>query len=148
MTCQSSDNVWLLAESFAAVWFLKSQTSAIFNWFCRLFWNDSAIQNAPNPGGGDLQRAGRLSPLRAQPRKPPCRGQAACRGPCDSTELGPGLGRPSAQIENTPALCPFHLQPVPEYETVFVLLGRAQWLSRQERLPVPSPLRGPAGPAG
>ncbi|XP_035869095.1 iron-responsive element-binding protein 2 [Phyllostomus discolor] len=78
-----------------------------------------AIQNAPNPGGGDLQRAGKLSPLRAQqPRKPPCRGQAACRGPCDSEELGRGSGRPSAQIENTPALCPFHLQPVPEPETV------------------------------
>ncbi|XP_014401741.1 PREDICTED: iron-responsive element-binding protein 2 [Myotis brandtii] len=41
-----------------------------------------AIQNAPNPGGGDLPKA------------------------------------PSTQIENTPLLCPFHLQPVPEPETV------------------------------
>ncbi|XP_054444771.1 iron-responsive element-binding protein 2 [Pteronotus mesoamericanus] len=77
-----------------------------------------AIQNAPNPGGGDPQRAGKPSPLRAQPRKPPCRGPSACRGPCDAGELGRGSGRPPAQIENTPVLCPFHLQPVPEPETV------------------------------
>ncbi|XP_039714271.1 iron-responsive element-binding protein 2 [Pteropus medius] len=76
-----------------------------------------AIQNAPNPGGGDVQRAARLSPLKAQPRKLPCRGQTACRGSCTSGE-GRGPGRAPSQIENTPALCPFHLQPVPEPETV------------------------------
>ncbi|XP_070256724.1 iron-responsive element-binding protein 2 [Myotis yumanensis] len=79
-----------------------------------------AIQNAPNPGGGDLPKAAKLSPLKAPPRRLPCRGPAACRGPCDPGEpgLGRGAGRPSTQIENTPLLCPFHLQPVPEPETV------------------------------
>ncbi|XP_059533963.1 iron-responsive element-binding protein 2 isoform X2 [Myotis daubentonii] len=80
----------------------------------------TAIQNAPNPGGGDLPKAAKLSPLKAPPRRLPCRGPAACRGPCDPGEpgLGRGAGRPSTQIENTPLLCPFHLQPVPEPETV------------------------------
>lgn len=79
-----------------------------------------AIQNAPNPGGGDPPKAAKLSPLRAPapPRRLPCRGPAACRGPCDPGEPGRGAGRPSTQIENTPLLCPFHLQPVPEPETV------------------------------
>ncbi|XP_045863366.1 iron-responsive element-binding protein 2 [Meles meles] len=77
-----------------------------------------AIQNAPNPGGGDLQKAGKLSPLRAQPKKLPCRGQTTCRGSCESGEPGRNSGRFSSQIENTPILCPFHLQPVPEPETV------------------------------
>uniref|UniRef100_H0VPU0 Iron regulatory protein 2 n=1 Tax=Cavia porcellus TaxID=10141 RepID=H0VPU0_CAVPO len=76
-----------------------------------------AIQNAPNPGGGELQKAGKLSPLRAQPKKP-CRGQATCRGSCDSAEPSQNSGTFAAQIENTPVLCPFHLQPVPEPETV------------------------------
>ncbi|XP_035569858.1 iron-responsive element-binding protein 2 isoform X3 [Canis lupus baileyi] len=77
-----------------------------------------AIQNAPNPGGGDLQKAGKLSPLRVQPKKLPCRGQTTCRGSCDSGEPGRNSGKLSSQIENTPILCPFHLQPVPEPETV------------------------------
>ncbi|MBW02483.1 Iron-responsive element-binding protein 2, partial [Eschrichtius robustus] len=81
-------------------------------------FNKCAIQNAPNPGGGDLQKAGKLSPLRVQPKKLPCRGQTTCRGSCDSGELGRNSGRFSSQIENTPILCPFHLQPVPEPETV------------------------------
>lgn len=77
-----------------------------------------AIQNAPNPGGGDLQKAGKLSPLKVQPKKLPCRGQTTCRGSCDSGELSRNSGTFSSQIENTPVLCPFHLQPVPEPETV------------------------------
>ncbi|XP_007478070.1 iron-responsive element-binding protein 2 [Monodelphis domestica] len=78
-----------------------------------------AIQNAPNPGGGDLQKTtSKLSPLKVQPRKVSCRGQTTCRGPCDTGELGRNSGKFSAQIENTPILCPFHLQPVPEPETV------------------------------
>lgn len=84
------------------------------------FWDNSAIQNAPNPGGGELQKAGKLSPLRAQPKKLPCRGQATCRGSCDSAEPSQNSGTFAAQIENTPVLCPFHLQPVPEYEMVSV----------------------------
>ncbi|KAM4661188.1 iron-responsive element-binding protein 2 isoform 3-T3 [Amazona ochrocephala] len=78
-----------------------------------------AIQNAPNPGGGDAQKpVAKLSLLKVQPRKAPCRSQASCRGPCGSGEAARSPGHFSAQIENTPILCPFHLQPVPEPETV------------------------------
>lgn len=80
----------------------------------------SAIQNAPNPGGGDLQKVGKLSPLRVQPKKPACRGQPACRGACDSGDPGRQPGTFASQIENTPILCPFHLQPVPEYVACYV----------------------------
>lgn len=102
---------------------MKSQFSVTFKWsyFVCFFWNDSAIQNAPNPGGGDLQKAGKLSPLKVQPKKLPCRGQTTCRGACDSAELGRNSGK-SSQIENTPILCPFHLQPVPEYDTISKIL--------------------------
>ncbi|NXT93248.1 IREB2 protein, partial [Anhinga rufa] len=78
-----------------------------------------AIQNAPNPGGGDSQKPmAKLSPLKTQPRKLPCRGQTGCRGPCSAGDSSRNSGQLSAQIENTPILCPFHLQPVPEPETV------------------------------
>ncbi|KYO21327.1 iron-responsive element-binding protein 2 [Alligator mississippiensis] len=78
-----------------------------------------AIQNAPNPGGGDLQKPlAKLSPLKVQPRKLSCRGQTGCKGPCSAGESSRNSGQFSAQIENTPILCPFHLQPVPEPETV------------------------------
>ncbi|XP_042328691.1 iron-responsive element-binding protein 2 [Sceloporus undulatus] len=80
-------------------------------------FNKCAIQNTPNPGGGDLQKpASKLSPLKA-PRKLPCKGQSSCRGPCDG-ESRRNVGQLSMQIENTPLLCPFHFQPVPEPETV------------------------------
>nr|XP_020663708.1 iron-responsive element-binding protein 2 [Pogona vitticeps] len=76
-----------------------------------------AIQNTPNPGGGDPQRPpSKLSPLKA-PRRLPCRSQSSCKGPCDRDSRR-NVGQLSVQIENTPLLCPFHLQPVPEPETV------------------------------
>ncbi|NXD61113.1 IREB2 protein, partial [Corvus moneduloides] len=78
-----------------------------------------AIQNAPNPGGGEQKPPAKLSPMKAQPRKlPPCRGHSGCRGSCSTGESSRSSGPFSAQIENTPILCPFHLQPVPEPETV------------------------------
>ncbi|XP_058702868.1 iron-responsive element-binding protein 2 isoform X3 [Poecile atricapillus] len=78
-----------------------------------------AIQNAPNPGGGEQKPLARLSPLKPPLRKPPpCRGHSGCRGSCGAGEAGRSSGPFSAQIENTPILCPFHLQPVPEPETV------------------------------
>ncbi|OXB82036.1 UNVERIFIED_CONTAM: hypothetical protein H355_004119 [Colinus virginianus] len=86
----------------------------------------TAIQNAPNPGGGESQKpAAKLSPLRGQPRKLPCRGQSGCKGPCSAAELGRASGQFSAQIENTPILCPFHLQPVPEYGNLLFDLHRS-----------------------
>ncbi|XP_063268383.1 iron-responsive element-binding protein 2 [Prinia subflava] len=78
-----------------------------------------AIQNAPNPGGGEQKPLARLSPLKPPLRKPPpCRGHSGCRGSCGTGEAGRSSGPFSAQIENTPILCPFHLQPVPEPEIV------------------------------
>ncbi|NWH34365.1 IREB2 protein, partial [Chloropsis hardwickii] len=78
-----------------------------------------AIQNAPNPGGGEQKPLARLSPLKPPLRKPPpCRGHGGCRGSCGAGEAGRSSGPFSSQIENTPILCPFHLQPVPEPETV------------------------------
>lgn len=76
----------------------------------------SAIQNAPNPGGGEGQAAPvKSSPAKAQPHGGSgCRDQRTCsKGSCSDAPTT--LGRvPSVQIENTPLLCPFHLQPVSE----------------------------------
>lgn len=86
-------------------------------------WCCSAIQNAPNPGGGEQKPLARLSPLKPPLRKPPpCRGHSGCRSSCGTGEAGRSSGPFSAQIENTPILCPFHLQPVPEYESSFATL--------------------------
>lgn len=82
----------------------------------------SAIQNAPNPGGGDGPNQSQ-GPSRSTPSRPPSRGGSHCgsqRGPCSKAACSDppaSSGRPSAsvqQIENTPLLCPFHLQPVSE----------------------------------
>ncbi|KAM9568889.1 iron-responsive element-binding protein 2 isoform 2-T2 [Salvelinus alpinus] len=86
--------------------------------------NKCAIQNAPNPGGGDSQSQGppsRPSPARPTPRRgSQCGGErgSCSKGGCSDTPATPG--RPATavqQIENTPLLCPFHLQPVSEPET-------------------------------
>uniref|UniRef100_A0A3P8Z9L1 Iron-responsive element-binding protein 2 n=1 Tax=Esox lucius TaxID=8010 RepID=A0A3P8Z9L1_ESOLU len=84
-----------------------------------------AIQNAPNPGGGDVQNQGpppRSSPARPTPRRSSHCGSerwSCSKGSCADTPAGPGRPAPAVQqIENTPLLCPFHLQPVSEPETV------------------------------
>ncbi|KAJ4937947.1 hypothetical protein JOQ06_002575 [Pogonophryne albipinna] len=79
----------------------------------------SAIQNAPNPGAGDGQSQG-PGPSRPAPswRGSQCGVQ---RGSCSKSSCSdppPAAGRGSGQqIENTPLLCPFHLQPVSDTET-------------------------------
>ncbi|XP_029430353.1 iron-responsive element-binding protein 2 [Rhinatrema bivittatum] len=84
-------------------------TDLIVDHSLQIDFSKCAIQNAPNPGGGELLRApAKLSPAKAPAWKSHCRGQSSCKGPCSGRELN------SAQIENTPLLCPFHLQPVPE----------------------------------
>ncbi|XP_030043978.1 iron-responsive element-binding protein 2 [Microcaecilia unicolor] len=90
-------------------------TDLIVDHSLQIDFSKCAIQNAPNPGGGEQSRGpAKPSPLKAPIRKPQCRGQSSCKGPCSGEELSPGKGKTSAQIENTPLLCPFHLQPVPE----------------------------------
>ncbi|KAL0967892.1 hypothetical protein UPYG_G00259300 [Umbra pygmaea] len=82
-----------------------------------------AIQNAPNPGGGEGQSQG---PSRSTPAKPTSRRGSHCgserwgcsKGGCSDAPATPGRPAPAVQqIENTPLLCPFHLQPVSEPET-------------------------------
>lgn len=87
----------------------------------------SAIQNTPNPGGGG--GGGGVGPTHSQhpsrpaPSRPPSRGSqcGAQRGSCSKaacSDLPASTGQPGGpvqQIENTPVLCPFHLQPVSEW---------------------------------
>ncbi|XP_049580261.1 iron-responsive element-binding protein 2 isoform X1 [Syngnathus scovelli] len=80
-------------------------------------YSKCAIQNAPNPGGGE-------GAPRPPPSKPLARGGSHCGGQrrsCGKTACNEPLsstGGPSRaslqQIENTPLLCPFHLKPVSE----------------------------------
>lgn len=82
----------------------------------------SAIQNAPNPGGGAGTTQSQTPP-RSTPSRHPPRGGSHCggaRGTCSKAACSDppaSPGRPPAsvqQIENTPLLCPFHLKPVSE----------------------------------
>uniref|UniRef100_A0A4W3I375 Iron-responsive element-binding protein 2 n=1 Tax=Callorhinchus milii TaxID=7868 RepID=A0A4W3I375_CALMI len=95
-------------------------TDLIVDHSLQIDYSKSAIQNAPNPGGGDASGAGtRSNGGKLHSKTSPCRGYGACSSPCQS-EAGSAssLRKQSAQIENTPLLCPFHLQPVAEPENV------------------------------
>ncbi|XP_062277410.1 iron-responsive element-binding protein 2 [Scomber scombrus] len=98
----------------------KCPTDLIVDHSLQIDYSKCAIQNGPNPGGGD-------GTSRPTPSRPPqLRGGSQCGGQrsscskaaCNDPPASPG--RPAAsvqQIENTPLLCPFHLQPVSEPET-------------------------------
>ncbi|XP_030587401.1 iron-responsive element-binding protein 2 [Archocentrus centrarchus] len=101
----------------------KCPTDLIVDHSLQIDYSKCAIQNAPNPGGGDSPSQG---PSRSAHSRPPSRGGSQCggqRGSCSKVACSdpPGSpGQPPAsvqQIENTPLLCPFHLQPVSEVET-------------------------------
>ncbi|TMS05786.1 iron-responsive element-binding protein 2 [Larimichthys crocea] len=103
----------------------KCPTDLIVDHSLQIDYSKCAIQNAPNPGGGDGPNQSQ-GPSRSTPSRPPSRGGSHCgsqRGPCSKAACSDppaSSGRPSAsvqQIENTPLLCPFHLQPVSEPET-------------------------------
>ena len=47
-------------------------------------------------------------------------------------------GKFSSQIENTPILCPFHLQPVPEYDMFFKIFVSAKLFFSSPSPPDPS----------
>lgn len=96
----------------------KCPTDLIVDHSLQIDYSKCAIQNAPNPGGGDVPRS--------TPSRPPSRGGSQCggqRGSCSKavcSDPPASSGRPPAsvqQIENTPLLCPFHLQPVSETDT-------------------------------
>uniref|UniRef100_A0A8C5M2H0 Iron responsive element binding protein 2 n=1 Tax=Leptobrachium leishanense TaxID=445787 RepID=A0A8C5M2H0_9ANUR len=72
----------------------------------------------------------KLSPARMSGRKPLCRSQGGCKGgACDSGSSGSSR----EQIENTPMLCPFHLQPIPEPEAALKSL-ELEFNRNKERL--------------
>uniref|UniRef100_M3ZJ09 Iron-responsive element-binding protein 2 n=1 Tax=Xiphophorus maculatus TaxID=8083 RepID=M3ZJ09_XIPMA len=102
----------------------KCPTDLIVDHSLQIDYSKCAIQNAPNPGGGDSSNQSQPPP-RSTATRPPSRGGSHCggqRGSCSKaacSDLPASSGRPTSvqQIENTPLLCPFHLQPVSEVET-------------------------------
>ncbi|KAG7230877.1 hypothetical protein INR49_024904 [Caranx melampygus] len=103
----------------------KCPTDLIVDHSLQIDYSKCAIQNAPNPGGGDGSSQSQGS-SRSTPSRPPSRGSSHCggqRGTCSKAACNDppaSPGRPPAsvqQIENTPLLCPFHLKPVSEPET-------------------------------
>ncbi|XP_068458446.1 iron-responsive element-binding protein 2 [Clinocottus analis] len=117
----------------------KCPTDLIVDHSLQIDYSKCAIQNAPNPGadGGDgpIQSQG---PSRATPsrRGSQCGGQRGSCSKATCSDTPASAGRPAAsvqQIENTPLLCPFHLQPVSDTETA--LKNQEVELSRnKERL--------------
>ncbi|XP_074534162.1 iron-responsive element-binding protein 2 isoform X1 [Halichoeres trimaculatus] len=101
----------------------KCPTDLIVDHSLQIDYSKCAIQNAPNPGGGDGPNQ---APSRSTSSRPPSRGSSQCgsqRGSCSKAACSDppaSPGRPPAsvqQIENTPLLCPFHLKPVSETDT-------------------------------
>ncbi|XP_023123810.1 iron-responsive element-binding protein 2 [Amphiprion ocellaris] len=119
----------------------KCPTDLIVDHSLQIDYNKCAIQNAPNPGGGDGSGQSQ-GPSRSAPTRPPSRGGSQCggqRGSCSKaacSDSAASPGRPSAsvqQIENTPLLCPFHLKPVSETETA-VKNQEMELIRNKERL--------------
>ncbi|XP_068578887.1 iron-responsive element-binding protein 2 [Cebidichthys violaceus] len=115
----------------------KCPTDLIVDHSIQIDYSKCAIQNAPNPGGGDgpnpSQGPSRSTPSR---RGSQCGAQRSSCSKASCSDPPASPGRPAAsvqQIENTPLLCPFHLQPVSEPETA--LKNQEVELSRnKERL--------------
>ncbi|KAM3609020.1 uncharacterized protein V6R79_008569 [Siganus canaliculatus] len=103
----------------------KCPTDLIVDHSLQIDFNKCAIQNAPNPGGGDGPNQNH-GPSRSTPSRPPSRGGSQCggqrgscsKGACSDPPASPGqLPASVQQIENTPLLCPFHLKPVSDTDT-------------------------------
>ncbi|KAF0040576.1 hypothetical protein F2P81_006474 [Scophthalmus maximus] len=103
----------------------KCPTDLIVDHSLQIDYSKCAIQNAPNPGGGDGPNQSQ-GPSRSAPSRPLSRGGSQCggqRGTCGKTACSDppaSHGRPPAsvqQIENTPLLCPFHMKPVSDTDT-------------------------------
>uniref|UniRef100_A0A3P9MNA5 Iron-responsive element-binding protein 2 n=1 Tax=Oryzias latipes TaxID=8090 RepID=A0A3P9MNA5_ORYLA len=119
----------------------KCPTDLIVDHSLQIDFSKCAIQNAPNPGGGESATPS-LAPPRSVPSRLPSRGGSHCGGQqgscskaaCSDPPASSG-GRPAAvqQIENTPLLCPFHLKPVSETETA-VKNQEMELIRNKERL--------------
>ncbi|XP_063782636.1 iron-responsive element-binding protein 2 isoform X5 [Pseudophryne corroboree] len=95
------------------------------------FTKCSAAQSVPGAAFIDLHRPpSKLSPAKSVPSKTQCRGQSGCKGACDSRASSRNSRE---QIENTPMLCPFHLQPIPEPEAALKSL-EIEFNRNKERL--------------
>ncbi|XP_053573247.1 iron-responsive element-binding protein 2 isoform X2 [Bombina bombina] len=89
-------------------------TDLITDHTLQLDFSKCAAQSIPSVPATEIHKsASKLSPAKTQGKKPHCRSQNSCKGACDS---GASNGNSRTQIENTPLLCPFHLQPIPEPE--------------------------------
>ncbi|XP_078388654.1 iron-responsive element-binding protein 2 [Cetorhinus maximus] len=94
-------------------------TDLIVDHSIQIDYSKSAIQNAPNPGGGDGSGAAPRMPNAKLPSKTsPCQRSSGCLSQCHSERGSASSGKRSTEIENTPLLCPFHLQPVAGPETL------------------------------
>ncbi|CAG5957652.1 unnamed protein product [Menidia menidia] len=116
-------------------------TDLIVDHSLQIDFSKCAIQNAPNPGGGEAPSQSQ-APSRSAAAKLPSRGGQQCgsqRGSCSKaacSEPSASPGRPSAsvqQIENTPLLCPFHLKPVSDTDTT-VKHQEMELIRNKERL--------------
>uniref|UniRef100_A0AAQ4PPE8 aconitate hydratase n=1 Tax=Gasterosteus aculeatus aculeatus TaxID=481459 RepID=A0AAQ4PPE8_GASAC len=93
----------------------KCPTDLIVDHSLQIDYSKCAIQNAPNPGGGDGPNQSQ-GPSR---RGSQCGGQrgSCSKASCSDPPASPGRPAAVQQIENTPLLCPFHLQPLSDTET-------------------------------
>ncbi|KAK5867004.1 hypothetical protein PBY51_011528 [Eleginops maclovinus] len=105
----------------------KCPTDLIVDHSLQIDYSKCAIQNAPNPGGGGGGGGGDGPNQSQGPSRPAtsrrgsqCGGQrgSCSKSSCSDPPAAPGRPAGSGQqIENTPLLCPFHLQPVSDTET-------------------------------
>ncbi|KAM4747240.1 iron-responsive element-binding protein 2 [Rhinophrynus dorsalis] len=78
------------------------------------FTKCSVAQTLSSISSTETQRpTSKLSPGKTPARKSHCKSQGSCKGSCNS---GAPDDSSREQIENTPMLCPFHLQPIAEPE--------------------------------
>ncbi|XP_059802013.1 iron-responsive element-binding protein 2 [Hypanus sabinus] len=109
-------------------------TDLIVDHSLQIDYSKSAIQNAPNPGGGDgSASATKTCGAKLQSKASPSRSFRGCFSSCHRDAGSISSGTCNAEIESTPLLCPFHLQPVAEPETL--LRGQEMEFNRnKERL--------------
>ncbi|XP_043933759.1 iron-responsive element-binding protein 2 [Protopterus annectens] len=95
-------------------------TDLVIDHSVQIDFSKCAMLNAPNPGGGSDGQKTTIKPVlpKIPVQKSNCRGQSSCSGPCSEEKQSSNSGKFANQIENTPVLCPFHLQPVSEPATI------------------------------
>ncbi|XP_072255171.1 iron-responsive element-binding protein 2 [Pyxicephalus adspersus] len=106
-------------------------TDLIADHSLQLDFTKCSAQNAPSAASTESHRPiSKLSPAKSASSKSQCRGQSGCKGACN---VGTSNKNSREQIENTPMLCPFHLQPIPEPESALKSL-EIEFNRNKERL--------------